>query len=135
MRMRRLFPAAILAVPLYSGPVPGKLPTALPNPKTTPAGTLRGHVLRIELEARLAMWHPDGDSLTGIAVETFAERGKRPQVPGPLVRVPRGTEIRASVRNSLERDTLAFHFPEAPRRSRQTNLSGPTMDGRCRACI
>jgi hypothetical protein len=89
MRMRRLFPAAILAVPLYSGPVPGKLPTALPNPKTTPAGTLRGHVLRIELEARLAMWHPDGDSLTGIAVETFAERGKRPQVPGPRPGAPR----------------------------------------------
>jgi FtsP/CotA-like multicopper oxidase with cupredoxin domain len=70
-------------------------------------------VLRLELEAKLAVWHPDGDSLPGIAIETFAERGKRPRVPGPLVRVPVGTEIRASVRNALERDTLTLHFPGA----------------------
>ncbi|MGH7630853.1 MAG: multicopper oxidase domain-containing protein [Gemmatimonadales bacterium] len=113
MLVRRLYTAALLVVPIHSGPIYQKLPTALPNPNTTPAGTLRDGVLRIDLEARLAMWHPDGDSLPGIAIETFADRGKRPQVPGPLVRIPRGTEIRASVRNSLERDTLTFHFPGA----------------------
>jgi manganese oxidase len=113
MRMRGLLSAASLAIPLHSGPVDEKLPTAVPNPNTAPAGTLLGHVLRIDLEAKLAIWHPDGDSLPGIAVETFAERGKPPQIPGPLLRVPRGTEIRASVRNSLERDTLTFHFSGA----------------------
>ena len=113
MRIQRAFTAAILAIPLHSGPGAVKLPTALPNPNTAPAGGLRGGVLRIDLEAKLANWHPDGDSLPGIAVEAFAERGKRPQVPGPLVRVPRATEIRASVRNSLPRDTVTFHFPAA----------------------
>ncbi len=113
MRMHRLFTAAILAIPLHSGPVREKLPSALPNPNTTPAGTLAGGVLRIGLDAKLVVWHPEGDSLPGIAIEAFAERGKRPQVPGPLIRVPSGTEIRASVRNSLQRDTLTFHFPAA----------------------
>ncbi|HEU5170603.1 MAG TPA: multicopper oxidase domain-containing protein, partial [Gemmatimonadales bacterium] len=80
-------------------------------PNTRPAGVLRAGMLRIALEARLAMWHPDGDSLPGIEIEAFAEQGVRPRVPGPLIRVPQGTEIRASVRNSLERDTLTFHFP------------------------
>jgi FtsP/CotA-like multicopper oxidase with cupredoxin domain len=111
MRAHRLLTAALLAIPLRSGPPVHKLPAAAPNPNTVPAGTLRNGVLRLELEAKLAVWHPDGDSLPGIAIETFAERGKRPQVPGPLVRVPQGTEIRASVRNTLERDTLTFHFP------------------------
>jgi FtsP/CotA-like multicopper oxidase with cupredoxin domain len=111
MRAHRLLTAALLAIPLRSGPPVQKLPAAAPNPNTVPAGTLRNGVLRLELEAKLAVWHPDGDSLPGIAIETFAERGKRPQVPGPLVRVPEGTEIRASVRNALERDTLTFHFP------------------------
>ena len=111
MQMRGLFAAVVLAVPLYSGPVRQKLPTALPNPNTEPAGALRAGVLRIGLEARLTMWYPDGDSLPGIPIEAFAERGKQPRVPGPLIRVPAGTEIRASVRNSLERDTLTFYLP------------------------
>jgi FtsP/CotA-like multicopper oxidase with cupredoxin domain len=111
MRTQTLVAAAALAVPLYLGAARAKLPTAVPNPNTTPAGPLRNGVLRIDLEARLSLWHPDGDSLPGIAVEAFAERGKRPQVPGPLIRVPSGTEIRASVRNSLARDTVTFHFP------------------------
>jgi manganese oxidase len=113
MRAHRLLTAALLAIPLRAGPPAHKLPAAVPNPNTSPAGTLRDGVLRLELEAKLAVWHPDGDSLPGIAIETFAERGQRPQVPGPLVRVPAGTEIRASVRNALERDTLTVHFPGA----------------------
>ncbi len=113
MRMRGLVSVLILGLPLHSGPVDEKLPIALPNPNTTPAGSLRGRTLHIDLEAKLARWHPDGDSLPGIAIEAFSEPGKRPQVPGPLIRVPRGTEILASVRNSLERDTLTFYFPAA----------------------
>ena len=87
------------------------LPVAMPNDNRTPAGTLRDGVLTISLEAALAMWHPDGDSLPGLPVETFAESGKEPVAPGPLLRVRAGTEIRASVRNSLERDTLTFYLP------------------------
>ena len=87
------------------------LPVAQPNDNRTPAGTLRDGVLTLTLEATLATWYPDGDSLPGLDVEAFAESGKQPTAPGPLVRVRAGTEIRVSVRNALERDTLTFYVP------------------------
>jgi manganese oxidase len=86
-------------------------PTAAPNRNTAAAGVLRDGVLTVSLEARLAIWHPNGDSLPGLSLEAFSETGKAPSVPGPLLRVPQGTEIRANVRNSLARDTLTFHVP------------------------
>jgi len=86
-------------------------PVAAPNDNRTPAGALRDGVLTVSLEATLAMWHPDGDSLPGLPVEVFAESGRQPSVPGPLLRVRAGTEIRASFRNSLARDTLTIYVP------------------------
>ena len=94
-----------------AGPRRRALPVAAPNDNRTPAGTLRDGVLTISLEATLAMWHPDGDSLPGMPIEVFAESGKQPSAPGPLMRVGAGTEMRVSVRNSLERDTLTFYVP------------------------
>ena len=105
-----LLPLMLLLV-AGSPPREEGLPVATANDNRTPAGTLRDGVLTISLDATLAMWHPDGDSLPGLPVEVFAESGTRPTAPGPLIRVPAGTEIRASVRNSLERDTLTFFVP------------------------
>jgi FtsP/CotA-like multicopper oxidase with cupredoxin domain len=87
------------------------LPIAAPNDNRTPAGTLQGGVLSIALEATNSIWYPDGDSLPGMPIEVFAEPGKQPTTPGPLLRVPAGTELRVSVRNSLERDTITFYMP------------------------
>src|SRR5688572_18087418 len=108
-----LFSLTSLTLLLAGGTAPARqaLPVAAPNDNRTPAGTLRDGVLTISLEATLSMWHPDGDSLPGLPVEAFAEPGKPPAAPGPLVRVRAGTEIRISVRNSLERDTLTFYVP------------------------
>ena len=78
------------------------------NDNRTPAGSLRNGVLTLHLEAREAEWHPDGDAAPGIVVRAFAERGKRASVPGPLIRVPEGTEIRASITNTLDQ-ALAIH--------------------------
>ncbi|HSJ62912.1 MAG TPA: hypothetical protein VK922_03290 [Gemmatimonadaceae bacterium] len=94
-----------------AAPQQQRLAVVTANDNRTPAGTLRDGVLTLSLDATLAMWHPDGDSLPGLPVEAFAEAGRRPIAPGPLIRVPAGTEIRASVRNSLERDTLTFFVP------------------------
>ena len=88
-----------------------QLPIAAPNDNRTPAGTVQGSVLTISLEATRTMWHPDGDSLPGMEIEAFAESGKQPTAPGPLLRVKAGTEIHVSVRNSLEHDTLTFYIP------------------------
>ena len=79
------------------------------NDNRAAAGTLRDGVLTIRVEARLGDWRPDGDADPGITVAAFAEEGKPPQIPGPLIRVPKGTAIRAIVRNSLSDSTLFVH--------------------------
>jgi manganese oxidase len=82
-----------------------------PNDNHVSAGVLRDGVLSLSIEATLATWHPDGDSLPGLTIEAFGEEGHAPSAPGPFVRVPAGTELRFRVRNSLERDTLTFYIP------------------------
>jgi FtsP/CotA-like multicopper oxidase with cupredoxin domain len=104
-----LFILAILA----GGAAPARqaLPVAAPNDNRTPSGTLRNDVFTIALDAVFTTWYPDGDSLPGMEIEAFAESGKQPSAPGPLMRVSAGTEMRISVRNSLARDTLTFYVP------------------------
>ena len=77
------------------------------NDNRRAAGTLRGGVLTVQLEARLGLWHPDGDSAPGAAVPAFAEEGKAPEIPGPLIRVPAGTEVLVTVRNAVLNAPLA----------------------------
>jgi FtsP/CotA-like multicopper oxidase with cupredoxin domain len=72
----------------------------------TAGGTLSGGVLTLRLEARVAEWHPDADSAPGAEVPAFAEEGMAPRIPGPLIRVPAGTEVSLSLRNKLLGDTL-----------------------------
>jgi FtsP/CotA-like multicopper oxidase with cupredoxin domain len=97
---------------------------AVPNDNRVPAGALQGGVLSLSLEAQLAAWHPDGDSLPGLTVEAFGEAGRAPSAPGPFVRVPVGTELRFRVRNTLERDTLTFYVP-----ARIADVPGETSAG------
>lgn len=105
---RPLLLAALAATLAFAASEQRVLPIAKPNPNTTPAGRLRDGILELDLVATLTMWHPDGDSLPGIPVEAFAESGKSPQVPGPLIRVAQGTELHLSVRNALTQDTLTY---------------------------
>ena len=81
------------------------LPSAQANDNRTPAGTLSGDTLRISLVARMGRWFPESDSGPFLEGAVFGEEGRAPQVPAPLIRVPVGTTIRASVRNQLD-DTL-----------------------------
>ncbi len=100
-------------MPLATTLAPGK-PPAPParveiNDNRSPAGRLRSGVLTVDLEAREGEWHPDADSAPGLRVRAFAERGKRASVPGPLLRVPEGTEIHARITNALAAGTLVVH--------------------------
>jgi FtsP/CotA-like multicopper oxidase with cupredoxin domain len=84
------------------------LPPALPHDNRVAAGILRDGVLTVALEVRQAMWHPDGDTLPGLTINAFAEAGKDARVPGPLLRVEAGVEIRGTLHNTLARDTVTF---------------------------
>ena len=90
----------------------------LANPNRAPAGRLRGRVLTITLEARMGMLRPHADDGPGVEVQAFGEPGKPLQVPGPLIRVPEGTVIHATIRNRLRDSSLVVHglatHPAAP---------------------
>ena len=106
---------ALVTVIAAGSPSPPMAPTQSPPPSheriyanenRTPAGTRSGTTLTLRLEAREARWFPDGDGQPGVVVRAFAEAGKPPQVPGPLIRVPQGTTITVSVHNSLRQQLV-----------------------------
>jgi FtsP/CotA-like multicopper oxidase with cupredoxin domain len=87
--------------PIASG-VATRPPRIVVNDNRRPAGTLHAGVLTVKLDARLGDWHPDGETAAGATVPAFAEEGHPARIPGPLIRVPAGTEVALSLRNSLE---------------------------------
>jgi FtsP/CotA-like multicopper oxidase with cupredoxin domain len=84
-------------------------PPVQPNDNRVPAGRLRGDTLELRLEVRMATWRPEADSGPSIEVAAFAEEGRAPEIPAPLIRVPAGTIIAASVRNALADSTISVH--------------------------
>ena len=92
----------VLALVVVSGI--GATPPAdvvIPNDNRLPAGRLSNGVLTVRLEARPATWRPERSQGPIITTAAFAVEGQRLQIPGPMIRVPVGTEIRATVRNRL----------------------------------
>jgi manganese oxidase len=90
-------------------------PTAVVNANVSSSGTLRAGVLTLALDAKATMWYAEGSARPGRVVAAFGEASKAPHVPAPLVRVPAGTTVRLSIRNTFERDTIVFHIPFAAR--------------------
>ena len=91
---------------------PAELPALVPNANTVPAGALADGVLTLDLEAVRAKWHPGSGFTPGDEIDAFAEAGKTPTMPGPLVRVPAGTELRVRVRNTLAHP-ITFFVPRS----------------------
>lgn len=91
-----------------SGETVTDVPRIIPNDNRIPAGRLDGGVLTVRLEARDGMWHPHGPDRDGILIGAFAEDGSPLQIPGPLIRVTIGTEVRTTMRNALGRSLTIF---------------------------
>jgi FtsP/CotA-like multicopper oxidase with cupredoxin domain len=66
-----------------------------------PAGQLTNGVLELRLALNEATWYPEEESGGRRDVYAFAEEGHAPQSSGPLIRVPQGTQIHISIRNTL----------------------------------
>src|SRR5712692_4401930 len=90
-------------------PVDKDLPEALVNNNRVSAGRWRNGVLTLRLIARQAAWHPEGTDGPGLEMDAFAEEGRAPQIPAPLIHVPEGSEIYITVRNAVPGATLAVH--------------------------
>ena len=54
------------------------------------------------------MWFPNGNAAAGTPMQAFAEEGEPARIPGPLIRVPAGTEAAVRVSNTLP-DTLLVY--------------------------
>jgi FtsP/CotA-like multicopper oxidase with cupredoxin domain len=83
------------------------LPDAITNDNTKSAGTLRRGVLTVRLYAADAKWHPGPADAPPVIAALFGEEGRAPSNPGPLMRIPLGTRIDVTMRNTL-RDTVMF---------------------------
>ncbi len=88
---------------------PRALERIAPNDNRAPAGTLRAGILTVRLEVRAGEWRPDGDNDPGLEVLAFGEEGGALRIPGPLIRVTEGTQIQATVRNTLTDAPLVMH--------------------------
>jgi FtsP/CotA-like multicopper oxidase with cupredoxin domain len=69
------------------------------NDNRRPAGSLSGGTLTLSLDVVEAAYQPEGEHDPVVRVLAFAEPGKAPQVPGPLLRAPVGTMVRLTLRN------------------------------------
>lgn len=79
------------------------------NNNRSAAGKLEGGVLTLAIETGVGTWRFDGDDQPGVPMQAFAEVGGPLQIPGPLVRVPAGTEIQLSIRHTVAGNPLVMH--------------------------
>ncbi len=98
--------SVLVAAPQGSPPTP--LPNITLNDNRDPAGTMRGGVLTLDMEIVEGDWHLLGDDQTPGQVPAFAERGRAPSIPGPLLRVPVGTPVYVTITNPLKK-TIVVH--------------------------
>lgn len=98
------------------------LPHIAANENRASAGTLDNGVLTLHLELREGEWHPgavNGPAISQqipVDVDTaaFGEVGHDLEVPGPLIRVPQGTNVHVSVHNLLRNTVFVHGLSEHP---------------------
>ncbi|MEO8621961.1 MAG: multicopper oxidase domain-containing protein [bacterium] len=76
-------------------------PRVSPNDNRNPTGAVRDGVMSLRLVMRDASWYPDGPTGCALQVRAFAEEGQSARIPGPLIRVQTGMDVRVSVRNAF----------------------------------
>ena len=98
-RIERLFLLCLALSPLGFSAI-SSAPITVNNNHAS-AGVLRDGVLSVQLEIAKGDWRPEADDGIALSVYAFGETGHPLQNPGPLIRVPQGTEIRTSLHNTL----------------------------------
>jgi FtsP/CotA-like multicopper oxidase with cupredoxin domain len=106
----KLAAAPLLALLASTAATPRAPDTVRPNDNRHAAGALADRVLTVALEARTGVWYPEGEAGRALDAAAFAEVGKPLSTPGPLIRVPLGTEVHASIHNTLDKPLTVFGF-------------------------
>ena len=107
MRLSRSLGVALLACIPLAHATARQQPNARAeaNDNERRGGILRNGVLQIHLIAQKATWYPEAEDGPSKVVDAFGEPGAAPRIPGPLIRIPLGTTIDATITNALA-DTL-----------------------------
>ena len=95
-------------------PARAPLPLAAFEDYRRSAGTRHGDTLEVTLDIQEVLWRPYGERGGTLTAFTFAERGQKARVPGPLLRAPAGTVIRVTMRNTLERPVAVYGLQDHP---------------------
>ncbi len=90
---------AVVVAGALANDAPG-IPRIVTHDNTEGSGKLENGVLTLQLEIREGEWHPDAEDGAGMPIFAFAEEGKSPSIPGPMIRVPQGTRVKVSVKNA-----------------------------------
>ena len=114
-----IFSGPLLALPFLLSPMvqaldQSALPLGVANDNRSPAGHLQNGILELKLELRAACWYPEAADGGHVDAYAFAEVGGPPQISGPLIRVPQGTQIHLSVRNTLAESAKTYGFQSHP---------------------
>ena len=84
------------------------------NSNKTAGGKLENGVLTLHLQLLQGDWYPEADTGPSMKVYAFGEEGKTLQIPGPLIRVPEGTEIRVTLHNLLPATAVVHGLHQHP---------------------
>jgi len=91
-----------MAPPARRVPLPrpsANAPIAAVNNNRVAMGRMTGKTLIAALDIVEAGYQPDGEHDPVVRILAFAEPGKAPVVPGPLLRAPVGTTVRLTIHN------------------------------------
>jgi FtsP/CotA-like multicopper oxidase with cupredoxin domain len=88
--------------------------TIVANQNRVPAGNLERGVLTVQLELRSGVWHAEAEDGPPLFVQAFSETGHMAQVPGPLLRMPEGTTVHATVANKLKMKATVYGLSTRP---------------------
>jgi FtsP/CotA-like multicopper oxidase with cupredoxin domain len=124
--------ALVVAVPLLQDAVvapPPRLPLPRPvanaqlatsNQNRVRAGRLVRGTLTVELDVVEAAYQPEGSDDPVVRILALAERGKAPQVPGPLLRAPVGTTVHLMLRNRSDSALMFSGFRQSLEAAKDT---------------
>lgn len=93
------------------------LPNVAASDNRTPAGHLDASGLTLRLEIRQGRWYPEEADGRSYEVYSFAEEGRGPETPGPMIRVVEGTHVHVTVHNMLAVKVFVHGLQQHPIKS------------------
>jgi manganese oxidase len=90
---------------------------------------LENGVLTVHLEICDGTWHAEAEDGSPLYVQAFAEVGRPPSIPGPLLRMPVGTTVKVTIDNKLKKPAMVFGLNTRPG-DLKAGISVPAGDSR-----